>query len=149
MKKIPSRGGSRRKSSSAATKSRSKPEEVPGVTVDPEVLQETVHILGLPGVGPEGEALPGFGELGLIPELLEAVKDAGYTSPTPIQQQAIPPALLGRDLIGLAQTGTGKTAGFTLPIIQRLLEQGQGVKAGAHRVRVLVLTPTRELCIQV
>ena len=94
--------------------------------------------------------LPSFADLGLIQELLEAVKDAGYTSPTPIQQQAIPPALTGRDLIGLAQTGTGKTAGFTLPIIQRLLEEGHGhVQAGAHRVRVLVLTPTRELCVQV
>ena len=95
-------------------------------------------------------ALLGFDDLGLMPELLEAVKDAGYTSPTPIQQQAIPPALMGRDLIGLAQTGTGKTAGFTLPIIQRLLEEGHGhIQAGAHRVRVLVLTPTRELCVQV
>ena len=95
-------------------------------------------------------ALVGFDDLGLMPELLEAVRDAGYTSPTPIQQQAIPPALMGRDLIGLAQTGTGKTAGFTLPIIQRLLEEGHGhIQAGAHRVRVLVLTPTRELCVQV
>jgi ATP-dependent RNA helicase RhlE len=96
-------------------------------------------------------ALASFEDLGLIPELLEAVKDAGYTTPTPIQAQAIPPALEGRDLIGLAQTGTGKTAGFTLPIIQRLLEEGHGggVTAGAHRVRVLVLTPTRELCVQV
>ncbi len=149
MKKTTSRGGSRRKSSSAATKSKSEPEAAPVEPIEPEVLQETVHTLGLPGVGPDGEALPEFGDLGLLPELLEAVRDAGYTSPTPIQQQAIPPALLGRDLIGLAQTGTGKTAGFTLPIIQRLLEEGHGVKAGAHRVRVLVLTPTRELCIQV
>ena len=100
---------------------------------------------------PSTEAtLIGFADLGLRPELLEAVHDAGYTSPTPIQQQAIPVALDGRDLIGLAQTGTGKTAGFTLPIIERLLEEGYGhTKAGAHRVRVLVLTPTRELCVQV
>ena len=98
---------------------------------------------------PEG-TLIGFTDLGLRPELLQAVEDAGYTSPTPIQQQAIPVALEGRDLIGLAQTGTGKTAGFTLPIIERLLEEGYGhTKAGAHRVRVLVLTPTRELCVQV
>src|SRR5215211_5395374 len=91
-----------------------------------------------------------FADLGLRPELLKAVQEAGYTSPTPIQQQAIPLALSGRDLIGLAQTGTRKTAGFTLPIIERLLEEGYGhVKAGAHRVRVLVLTPTRELCVQV
>jgi ATP-dependent RNA helicase RhlE len=94
--------------------------------------------------------LPGFEELGLMQQLLQAVKDAGYTSPTPIQLQAIPHALKGRDLIALAQTGTGKTAGFTLPIIQRLLEGANGeAKASAHRVRVLVLTPTRELCVQV
>jgi ATP-dependent RNA helicase RhlE len=91
-----------------------------------------------------------FEELGLIPELLSAVSDAGYTTPTPIQQRAIPLALKGRDLIGLAQTGTGKTAGFTLPIIQRLVEGAHGESAtAAHRVRVLILTPTRELCIQV
>ena len=95
-------------------------------------------------------SLLSFTDLGLMPELLRAVEEAGYTNPTPIQQQAIPLALNGRDLIGLAQTGTGKTAGFTLPIIQRLLEEGHGhVAAGAHRVRVLVLTPTRELCVQV
>ena len=83
-----------------------------------------------------------FAELGLIPELLAAVRDAGYTTPTPIQQQAIPIALRGRDLIGLAQTGTGKTAAFTLPIVQRL-------HGGPRRTRALVLTPTRELCMQV
>jgi ATP-dependent RNA helicase RhlE len=96
------------------------------------------------------EPLIEFADLGLRPELLKAVQEAGYTSPTPIQQQAIPLALEGRDLIGLAQTGTGKTAGFTLPIIERLLEEGYGhTRTGAHRVRVLVLTPTRELCVQV
>lgn len=96
------------------------------------------------------EPLLGFNDLGLRPELLQAVLEAGYSSPTPIQQQAIPIALQGRDLIGLAQTGTGKTAGFTLPILERLLEEGYGhTTASAHRVRVLVLTPTRELCVQV
>jgi len=91
-----------------------------------------------------------FAELGLIPELLDAVRDAGYTIPTPIQGEAIPLALRGRDLIGLAQTGTGKTAGFTLPIIQRLLEGAEGdEKERGHRVRALILTPTRELCVQV
>jgi ATP-dependent RNA helicase RhlE len=70
------------------------------------------------------------------------VRDAGYSVPTPIQRQAIPIALRGRDLIGLAQTGTGKTAAFTLPIIQRL-------HGGPRRTRALVLTPTRELCQQV
>jgi ATP-dependent RNA helicase RhlE len=98
----------------------------------------------------EPSSLIAFTDLGLRPELLKAVEEAGYTSPTPIQQQAIPLALEGRDLIGLAQTGTGKTASFTLPILERLLEEGYGhTKAGAHRVRVLVLTPTRELCVQV
>src|SRR6267143_673371 len=62
-----------------------------------------------------------FAELDLAPEVLQAVRDAGYTHPTPIQQQAIPLALAGRDLIGLAQTGTGKTAGFTLPIVHNLI----------------------------
>jgi ATP-dependent RNA helicase RhlE len=83
-----------------------------------------------------------FAQLGLAPEVLRAVEDAGYTHPTPIQAQAIPLALEGRDLIGLAQTGTGKTAAFTLPIVNRLLH-------GPHRVRALVLTPTRELAVQV
>ena len=90
-----------------------------------------------------------FNELGLIPELLDAVRDAGYTIPTPIQAQAIPLALMGRDIIGLAQTGTGKTAGFTLPIIQRLLGGAHSIKSDAHRSRALILTPTRELCVQV
>src|SRR3954465_2887423 len=92
-----------------------------------------------------------FSGLALAPELLDAVRDAGYTHPTPIQQQAIPLALAGRDLIALAQTGTGKTAGFTLPIIHNLIsapvidEKGHPV----HRARVLILTPTRGLAAQV
>src|SRR5438045_3582188 len=92
-----------------------------------------------------------FAELDLAPEVLHAVRDAGYTHPTPIQHQAIPLALMGRDLIGLAQTGTGKTAGFTLPIIHNLLTAPLSWNDGeaAHRVRVLVLTPTRELTAQV
>jgi ATP-dependent RNA helicase RhlE len=83
-----------------------------------------------------------FEDLGLAPEILEAVKDAGYERPTPIQAEAIPLALKGRDLIGLAQTGTGKTAAFTLPILDRLI-------GGPRRTRALVLTPTRELAMQV
>ncbi len=92
-----------------------------------------------------------FSELDLAPEVLQAVRDAGYTHPTPIQQQAIPLALAGRDLIALAQTGTGKTAAFTLPIVHNLIsapvtdEHGEPI----HRVRVLILTPTRELAAQV
>jgi ATP-dependent RNA helicase RhlE len=83
-----------------------------------------------------------FDELGLSAEALSAVRDAGYQHPTPIQAQAIPLILKGRDVMGLAQTGTGKTAAFTLPIVDRLLE-------GPRRTRALVLTPTRELCVQV
>jgi ATP-dependent RNA helicase RhlE len=92
-----------------------------------------------------------FAELDLAPEVLHAVLDAGYTHPTPIQQQAIPLALMGRDLIGLAQTGTGKTAGFTLPIVHNLISAPITDDKGApvHRVRVLILTPTRELAAQV
>ncbi|MFL5465115.1 MAG: DEAD/DEAH box helicase [Gemmatimonadaceae bacterium] len=92
-----------------------------------------------------------FSELALAPEVLHAVRDAGYTHPTPIQQQAIPLALAGRDLIGLAQTGTGKTAGFTLPIVHNLISDPLTDTAGepVHRVRVLILTPTRELAAQV
>jgi ATP-dependent RNA helicase RhlE len=84
-----------------------------------------------------------FEELRLAPELLQAVRDAGYEHPTPIQSQAIPIILRGRDIIGLAQTGTGKTAAFTLPVVHRLLD------GPARRVRALVLTPTRELTAQV
>jgi ATP-dependent RNA helicase RhlE len=83
-----------------------------------------------------------FDQLGLSEELMKAVRDAGYTTPTPIQAQAIPLVLKGRDVMGLAQTGTGKTAAFTLPIVDRLL-------GGPQRTRALVLTPTRELCVQV
>jgi hypothetical protein len=85
---------------------------------------------------------PTFADLGLAQPLLDALHDAGYERPTPIQRDAIPVALKGRDLIGLAQTGTGKTASFTLPIVHRLL-------GGPRRTRVLILTPTRELCLQV
>jgi ATP-dependent RNA helicase RhlE len=87
----------------------------------------------------------GFDDLGLCPALLRAVADAGYTQPTPIQQRAVPPALDGRDLVGCAQTGTGKTAAFTLPMLQHL-----DARAGDQpRLRALVLTPTRELAAQV
>jgi ATP-dependent RNA helicase RhlE len=77
------------------------------------------------------------------PRVMSGIRSAGYTTPTPIQKQAIPPALAGRDLIGLAQTGTGKTAAFALPIIQRLLAGRPG------KIRVLVLAPTRELAGQI
>src|SRR5256885_10484549 len=93
------------------------------------------------------EAKFSFAELALAPEVLHAVRDAGYTHPTPIQEQAIPLALAGRGLIGLAQTGNGKTAGFTLPIVHNLISAPLTDSSGApvHPVRVLILTPTRKL----
>jgi len=86
-----------------------------------------------------------FADLGLGEDVLRAVADAGYTTPTPIQEQAIPVVLMGRDILGCAQTGTGKTAGFTLPMIDIL---GAG-KAKARMPRSLILEPTRELAAQV
>ncbi len=83
-----------------------------------------------------------FADLGLSAEMLASLVAAGYQRPTPIQAQAVPLALKGRDLMGLAQTGTGKTAAFTIPIIERLI-------GGPKRTRALILTPTRELCQQV
>ena len=87
-----------------------------------------------------------FADLQLIDPLLRAVREEGYTSPTPVQAQAIPHVLAGRDLLGLAQTGTGKTAAFALPILQRLDATGH---KGHRLIRVLVITPTRELASQI
>jgi ATP-dependent RNA helicase RhlE len=89
-----------------------------------------------------------FESLGLMAELNRAVSEKGYSSPTPIQKQAIPVILQGRDLMGGAQTGTGKTAGFTLPLLQRLVETDVPRK-GRRPLRALILTPTRELAAQV
>ncbi|MDT8404776.1 DEAD/DEAH box helicase [Sulfuriflexus sp.] len=89
-----------------------------------------------------------FESLGLMAELLRAVSDKGYSVPSPIQQQAIPLILEGRDIMGGAQTGTGKTAGFTLPLLQRLMETTTP-QNGRRPLRALVLTPTRELAAQV
>lgn len=86
-----------------------------------------------------------FSDLGLSPKVLSAVTDAGYTKPTPIQAGAIPHALLGKDVLGIAQTGTGKTASFVLPMLTRL-EKG---RARARMPRTLILEPTRELAAQV
>jgi len=91
-----------------------------------------------------------FADLGLLPEILRAVEDAGYTEPTPIQAQAIPVILAGRDVMGGAQTGTGKTAGFTLPMLHRIARHANTSSSPArHPVRCLILTPTRELAMQV
>lgn len=105
-----------------------------------------------------------FDTLGLLPELLRAVRDQGYETPTPVQAQAIPVVLAGNDLIAGAQTGTGKTAAFTLPVLQRLSVRTPAMAEAASftanrpapprgpakpRIRALILTPTRELCMQV
>jgi superfamily II DNA/RNA helicase len=91
-----------------------------------------------------------FADFGLSPHILRALNDQGYVHPTPIQAEAIPVLLKGRDVMGAAQTGTGKTAGFALPIIQMLLAHASTSTSPArHPVRALILTPTRELAVQV
>ncbi len=89
-----------------------------------------------------------FNKLGLIEPILKALTDEGYTTPTPIQQQSIPLILEKRDLLGCAQTGTGKTAAFAIPILQ-LLHEERGQETGRKQIKVLILTPTRELAIQI
>jgi ATP-dependent RNA helicase RhlE len=91
-----------------------------------------------------------FESLGLLPELLRAIADQGYTEPTPIQVKAIPPVLARHDMMACAQTGTGKTAGFALPILQLLApQQNSSPSPARHPIRALILTPTRELAAQV
>ncbi len=106
-----------------------------------------------PNLPADGAAPPAeitFADLGLAPEILRAVTDEGYTRPTPIQAKAIPLVLAGQDIMGGAQTGTGKTAAFTLPILQRLLPHASSSPSPArHPVRALILAPTRELALQV
>lgn len=94
------------------------------------------------------KANTGFDALELSPPLIQAINDSGYTDPTPIQNKAIPFVLAGDDLLAAAQTGTGKTAGFTLPILQHLLENKID-KPKPGRPRILILTPTRELAAQI
>jgi len=89
-----------------------------------------------------------FKDLGLVEPILDALDAQGYTDPTPIQEQSIPILLSGKDLLGCAQTGTGKTAAFSIPIIQNLLNDRRKVK-GRRRVKALIVTPTRELAIQI
>lgn len=112
-------------------------------------LEEAPLISTAPPLTPKAVPLTlnGFDALNLISPLCRAVKDEEYTSPTPIQMQAVPHLLEGRDLLGCAQTGTGKTAAFALPILQRLKENYQ--PAGKKGVRSLILTPTRELAVQI
>ncbi|MGB0958255.1 MAG: DEAD/DEAH box helicase, partial [Litorivicinus sp.] len=87
-----------------------------------------------------------FDQLGLAQPILDAVLETGYTTPTPIQAQSIPAVMSGRDVMAAAQTGTGKTAGFTLPILDRL---SKGERARPNQARALIITPTRELAAQI
>ena len=86
-----------------------------------------------------------FQELGLDKPILRALAELGYEKPSPIQEKAIPPALAGRDVLGCAQTGTGKTCAFAAPILQRL----SASRVQGHPLRALILTPTRELALQI
>lgn len=89
-----------------------------------------------------------FDQLPLIEPIRRALQTEGYTTPTPIQQQAIPVVLEGQDLLGCAQTGTGKTAAFAIPILQ-LLHQKHTIRTEKRTIKALILTPTRELAIQI
>src|SRR6056297_2445141 len=89
-----------------------------------------------------------FKELGITEPILNALQTEGYTHPTPIQEQAIPILLKGKDLLGVAQTGTGKTAAFGLPLLHHLYNSKNGVH-GKPKIKALIVTPTRELAIQI
>jgi superfamily II DNA/RNA helicase len=118
----------------------------------PAAVAAAVTVPALPPVITAAEPAPDvkFADFGLSPDILRALSDQGYTKPTPIQAEAIPVVLKGRDVMGAAQTGTGKTAGFSLPIIQLLLAHASSSMSPArHPVRALILTPTRELAVQV
>ncbi|GLX82768.1 DEAD/DEAH box helicase [Thalassotalea eurytherma] len=90
-----------------------------------------------------------FSSLGLAPQILSALEEKGYTEPSPIQAQAIPKILEGKDVMAAAQTGTGKTAGFVLPILQQLHDNKEKIKVSHNHTKVLILTPTRELAAQI
>ena len=116
-----------------------------GAEAGVEAISEEIPSLSKPSETPTAPETPGFDTLGLSAEVLRAVTESGYTTPTPIQAQGIPHVLQRKDIIGIAQTGTGKTASFTLPMIE-LLARG---RAKARMPRSLILEPTRELAAQV
>jgi superfamily II DNA/RNA helicase len=116
-----------------------------GAEVGVEAISEEIPSFSKPSETPTAPETPGFDTLGLSAEVLRAVTESGYTTPTPIQAQGIPYVLQRKDIIGIAQTGTGKTASFTLPMIE-LLARG---RAKARMPRSLILEPTRELAAQV
>ncbi|RKP56501.1 DEAD/DEAH box helicase [Pararobbsia silviterrae] len=111
---------------------------------------DTSDVSGQPAPAAAAAPAVSFDAFGLAPEIRKAIAEQGYTTPTPIQAQAIPVVLSGRDVMGAAQTGTGKTASFSLPILQRLLPLASTSTSPArHPIRALILTPTRELADQV
>lgn len=112
------------------------------LTTDPTLSEPAVAVPATTSDTNETEATPSFADLGLHPALVASLTEGGYTSPTPIQGQTIPPLLRGQDVVGQAQTGTGKTAAFSLPLIQ-------GLDINRRDVQGLVLCPTRELALQV
>jgi ATP-dependent RNA helicase RhlE len=130
------------------------PADVASVATTPEVVS---FVPSTESIAPTAEVLAvepiasvRFEDFGLCPEILRALSEQGYVHPTPIQAEAIPVVLQGRDVMGAAQTGTGKTAGFSLPIIQLLMAHANASASPArHPVRALILTPTRELADQV
>ena len=112
---------------------------------DPETGARDALAIPIAEGPPPEAARPTFADLGLSEDVLRAIDEIGYRHPTPIQEQAIPYVLMGRDVLGIAQTGTGKTAGFTLPMLDILT----GRRARARMPRSLILEPTRELALQV
>ena len=130
---------------------------MPDPSITPDIAQSDAPTTGASALGaaPAAGATPAapqptFDSFGLAAPILQAIADQGYTTPTPIQAKAIPVVLSGRDVMGAAQTGTGKTASFSLPIIQRLLPLAStSMSPARHPVRALILTPTRELADQV
>ena len=113
-------------------------------------MTNTVPEINTPAELVDSKATITFADFGLDPLIQKAVSEQGYTIPTPIQEQSIPHVLAGSDLMGAAQTGTGKTAAFVLPIIQKILRHASSSASPArHPIRALVLTPTRELAVQV
>jgi len=115
-----------------------------------EIAATAAALTPVPAAAATEAAVVRFADFGLAPEILRALTDQGYVHPTPIQAQAIPVVLQGRDVMGAAQTGTGKTAGFSLPILQLLMQHANASMSPArHPVRALVLVPTRELAVQV
>ena len=134
----PSKPATEEPDSEASSSSSSSSAAVAAATADTQSLEERSRALVEAQIQPQKS----FKDLGIIDPLCEACAALGYKAPTPIQSEAIPLALQGRDLIGLAETGSGKTAAFALPILQALMEEQRSLFA-------LVLAPTRELAVQI